>query len=185
MRVLTRNVFSLILLLIFFLSAFCASADNGDTIVYRTKTGECYHKKTCSYLKSCIPLTLEEAVAMGLRPCSRCKPPEFDTESQNETRTEFVKNDDSNYDRIAEEYNRIRNGNRSSNGSRSSNNSISARAAVPPTQSVITTHGFDLLERLQSEWDVSLVSASAGAILSGVFTSLLWRAKIRQQKREK
>ncbi len=56
-------------------------AASGDTIVYRTKTGDKYHTKTCSYLKSSIELTLQEAVNMGLTPCSRCKPPTLDSSS--------------------------------------------------------------------------------------------------------
>lgn len=45
-------------------------------VVYITNTGECYHRGTCSYLKSKIETTKEEAQAMGLRACSRCRPPE-------------------------------------------------------------------------------------------------------------
>ena len=43
--------------------------------VYRTITGECYHTDECIYLKSKISLSLKEAANMGLRPCSRCSPP--------------------------------------------------------------------------------------------------------------
>lgn len=50
---------------------------NGDTVVYVTRTGECYHRKNCSYLKSRIETTLEEAVADGYRRCSRCTPPKL------------------------------------------------------------------------------------------------------------
>ena len=57
-------------------------AASGDTTVYRTKTGDCYHKKGCSYLRSSIKLTLQEAVNMGLRPCSRCHPPELTSSSR-------------------------------------------------------------------------------------------------------
>lgn len=39
--------------------------------VYVTKTGECYHKEGCSYLKSKIPMILEQA-QKNYRPCSRC-----------------------------------------------------------------------------------------------------------------
>ncbi len=53
-------------------------ADNGDTIVYITKTGECYHNTGCSYLKSKIEISLSEAVSAGYRPCSRCHPPKLD-----------------------------------------------------------------------------------------------------------
>ena len=44
--------------------------------VYITNTGECYHRGTCSYLKSKIETTKEKAQSMGLRACSRCRPPE-------------------------------------------------------------------------------------------------------------
>lgn len=52
---------------------------SGDTIVHRTKTGECYHKAGCSYLKSDIEVTLSDAIELGLRPCSRCHPPTLDS----------------------------------------------------------------------------------------------------------
>lgn len=44
--------------------------------VYKTKYGECYHMQGCMYLKSCIKTTLYAAKQSGLRPCSRCCPPE-------------------------------------------------------------------------------------------------------------
>lgn len=44
-------------------------------ILYRTYSGECYHRASCSYLKSRIEVTKESAKAIGLRPCSRCNPP--------------------------------------------------------------------------------------------------------------
>jgi competence protein ComEC len=48
----------------------------GSTIVYVTRTGECYHVKGCRYLKSsCIAITLKKAKAEGYRPCSVCDPP--------------------------------------------------------------------------------------------------------------
>ncbi len=44
--------------------------------VYKTRTGECYHRSGCSSLsKSQIPTTVSEAQAIGLRPCKRCNPP--------------------------------------------------------------------------------------------------------------
>ena len=66
--------------LLFSLCEVCAFADNGSTIVYRTQTGKCYHRGNCGYLHSKIEITLEEAVAAGLRPCSRCNPPILDHE---------------------------------------------------------------------------------------------------------
>ena len=50
-------------------------SDNKTTVVYRTKTGEKYHRDGCSYLKSKIEITVGEAQAMGLTPCSRCNTP--------------------------------------------------------------------------------------------------------------
>ena len=41
-------------------------------IVYVTRTGTKYHKAGCSYLKSKIEMTLEEAEDEGYTPCSRC-----------------------------------------------------------------------------------------------------------------
>ena len=41
-------------------------------IVYKTKTGRKYHKAGCSYLKSKIETTLNEAIVEGLTACSRC-----------------------------------------------------------------------------------------------------------------
>lgn len=44
--------------------------------VYITKTGSKYHRAGCRYLsKSCIPISLEEAVRRGYTPCSVCRPP--------------------------------------------------------------------------------------------------------------
>lgn len=45
-----------------------------ERIVYRTKSGKKYHRAGCSYLKSCIEVTLSEALSRGLSPCSRCNP---------------------------------------------------------------------------------------------------------------
>ena len=60
-----------------------ALADSGKTIVYRTKTGECYHRDGCRYLRSKIQITLDEAVnKYNLRPCSYCNPPTLDSRSQ-------------------------------------------------------------------------------------------------------
>lgn len=49
--------------------------DTSDDIVYITNTGKRYHRITCSSLrKSMIETTRAEAAAMGLTPCSICKP---------------------------------------------------------------------------------------------------------------
>ncbi len=62
-----------------FVSSNTAYAASGDTVVYITKTGECYHTSKCSSLKkSKIQTTMQEAVNKGLRPCSKCKPGSID-----------------------------------------------------------------------------------------------------------
>lgn len=69
-----KNTLFAVLVLIAFLLV-SAYAYNGDTLVYVTRTGECYHRDGCSYLKSRIEITLEDAVNQGYRACSRCHPP--------------------------------------------------------------------------------------------------------------
>lgn len=50
---------------------------NSDVIVHITKTGEKYHSAGCQYLRqSDIEVTLSEAKARGLTPCSKCNPPQ-------------------------------------------------------------------------------------------------------------
>lgn len=44
--------------------------------VYRTHSGEKYHIEGCYYLKSKIETTIDAAKSMGLKPCSRCQPPQ-------------------------------------------------------------------------------------------------------------
>jgi methylphosphotriester-DNA--protein-cysteine methyltransferase len=64
---------------IFILVAALALAAPGTTTVYITRTGEKYHKESCSSLKkSKIPITLEEAIKQGYEPCKRCDPPTLD-----------------------------------------------------------------------------------------------------------
>lgn len=63
-----------ILLLISICFLLFSTETKADYIVYVTKTGECYHIEGCSYLKSSIPISLEDAIAKGYRACSRCKP---------------------------------------------------------------------------------------------------------------
>lgn len=71
----------LLLLLALAATAFAATA-SGDTLVYRTGSGKKYHTMTCSMLngKDSVELTLAEAVAAGLEPCSKCNPPTLETE---------------------------------------------------------------------------------------------------------
>ena len=56
-------------------------ADSGSTVVYITRTGECYHADGCRFLqKSKIETTLADAVARGYRACKVCRPPSLDDE---------------------------------------------------------------------------------------------------------
>ncbi len=51
-----------------------SASSSGDDTVYVTKTGECYHRSSCSSLKkSKIPMSRSEA-ASRYRPCSNCRP---------------------------------------------------------------------------------------------------------------
>lgn len=53
-----------------------SSSASDEIIVYVTRTGEKYHRESCSYLRqSKIETTLSEAVEDGYTPCSRCHPP--------------------------------------------------------------------------------------------------------------
>lgn len=48
----------------------------GDETVWATASGECYHRSSCRMAKGASPLPLRAALRRGLRPCSRCRPPE-------------------------------------------------------------------------------------------------------------
>jgi len=51
-------------------------APKATVTVYTTRTGSKYHTSGCSYLsKSKIAISLSDAKAEGLTPCSRCNPP--------------------------------------------------------------------------------------------------------------
>ena len=76
-------------LLGFFLAVFIlvspALAAGGNTVVYITRTGECYHTGSCRHLKkSKIEITLADAVARGYRACKVCCPPSLDGEERQE-----------------------------------------------------------------------------------------------------
>lgn len=50
-------------------------ATEQSATVYRTKSGTKYHRGGCSYLRGgAIPISLNDARARGLGPCSRCSP---------------------------------------------------------------------------------------------------------------
>lgn len=88
-----RKIIVLIFSVIFFATTFLNAAEitataeriDGETTVYITKTGECYHTGTCGSLKkSKIETTLQTATDAGYRACSKCHPPVLtDTTSKN------------------------------------------------------------------------------------------------------
>jgi len=45
--------------------------------IFRTVTGECYHRGDCFYLESKISVTPEDAIRRNLRACSVCKSSEI------------------------------------------------------------------------------------------------------------
>ena len=74
-------------LLGFFLAVFIlvspALAAGGNTVVYITRTGECYHTGSCRYLKkSKFEIKLADAVAPGDRACTVGCPPSLDGEER-------------------------------------------------------------------------------------------------------
>ncbi|ADK81084.1 DNA/RNA non-specific endonuclease [Sediminispirochaeta smaragdinae] len=73
-----------VVLCLFVLFPAVAFSENGDFIVYITKSGTKYHLDGCPSLRSSkIPITLSEAIAQGYEPCSRCNPPTLvSTDSQ-------------------------------------------------------------------------------------------------------
>ena len=85
----TRGLASLLAAVIMLLSAVpvFSCADNSDTTVYVTRTGECYHTDSCRYLKSKIETTLGEADENGYRACSVCDPPVLDSSTRSSTCT--------------------------------------------------------------------------------------------------
>lgn len=93
-----------------------ALAADGSTIVYTTRTGECYHLGSCGSLsRSCYETTLAQAVADGYRPCGRCHPPTLDSSQ-------------STFDRLMDEVNKTTG--RSSYGSSSSSSYSSYSSGI-------------------------------------------------------
>lgn len=93
-----------------------ALAADGSTLVYTTRTGECYHRYSCSSLsKSCYETTLSQAVAAGYRPCGRCHPPTLDAGSSSDDSSKTA------LERLVED--RIASNNSSGGSSRSSSGS--------------------------------------------------------------
>jgi uncharacterized protein (DUF1330 family) len=79
-------------------------SDPQEITVYITETGEKYHNDGCQYLsKSKIAISLEDAVADGYEPCSKCDPPILQSENaanteQPEPAIVVVPNDQDNHD---------------------------------------------------------------------------------------
>lgn len=71
-----KRIFLLLLPLLLICSTAAQASDdyNGDRTVYVTATGECYHRRSCSYARAGEAITLQEAVDEGYRRCSRCRP---------------------------------------------------------------------------------------------------------------
>lgn len=87
-----KNIIALSMVVMIIGSMFIGSnkvyAASDDTVVYITKTGECYHSDGCSSLrKSKIATTLKSAVDKGYRPCSKCHPGTLDAASSSTTTT--------------------------------------------------------------------------------------------------
>lgn len=119
-----------------------ALAASGDTLVYVTRTGECYHRSGCSYLKSSREVTLDYAVDHGYRPCSRCSPPRLDSSSRSVPTTAPTKAPSRSY----------------SSGSSSSSRSYSSSLPVPSYSS-----------ESDSMAESIVILESAGAVLIVLF----------------
>ena len=104
-----------------------ALAADGSTLVYTTRTGECYHRYSCSSLsKSCYETTLSQAVADGYRPCGRCHPPTLDAGASSDDSSKSA------LDRYFEErgYGSTHSSGSSSHSSGSSSSRSSSRASA-------------------------------------------------------
>lgn len=108
-----------------------ALAADGSTLVYTTRTGECYHRYSCSSLsKSCYETTLSQAVADGYRPCGRCHPPTLDSGSSSAK--------PSLSDRIAASNSSGSSSGSSYSGYSSGSSSYSSRASVSSSRSEVS-----------------------------------------------
>jgi hypothetical protein len=83
MKKLRTIIITFAILVSFGIQASTVYAASGDTVVYITKTGECYHSSGCSSLRrSKIETTLQSAIDKGYRACSKCNPVSLDSSSQ-------------------------------------------------------------------------------------------------------
>lgn len=74
------KIFFIILVLFTLTSSLGANTESEQkketTTVYVTKSGSCYHKRSCSTLsrsKTIYSMTRKEAKSKGYRACSKCK----------------------------------------------------------------------------------------------------------------
>lgn len=102
---------------------------NGGLIVHVTKTGDCYHNAGCSYLRSDIEMTLEDAYLAGYRPCSRCNPPEYTGDASSGA----VHNNSNNY---SDNYNN-NNSNYSNGNNSNTGNHYNTTTSVSKTKSPV------------------------------------------------
>lgn len=76
----TKKLVSVLLIFLLIMNPIMVFAANGSTIVYITEYGKKYHNYGCRYLKdSCYDVTLDQALARGLEPCSVCYAPSPDS----------------------------------------------------------------------------------------------------------
>lgn len=91
MKVLFKNGFVVLSMVVILFSGLVVDktislAASGDTTVYITKTGECYHADGCASLRrSKIETTLQNAVDKGFRACSKCHPATLDASTTTST----------------------------------------------------------------------------------------------------
>ena len=181
----TRRIiaFLLALTLIFAIAmpVFAETSDNGDTIVYRTRTGECYHRNGCSYLRSsCIELTLREAVERGLRPCSRCSPPRYNGESTSESSSVAPRNNgDSSVGNT--------NSSKSDQTSSSSNtNSKTSSDGSTGTKSVVSSReSKEQRKRAIKLWSAGIIGGVVLVAAAGLFTKNAISKKRAEEERRK
>lgn len=84
----TAGAVVLLLILVFSARTALAYTGNGGTTVYVTRTGNCYHRSGCKYLKSSRAIALEDAYIDGYLPCEICQPPQYTgTAKRGEVRT--------------------------------------------------------------------------------------------------
>ena len=186
----TRRIiaFLLALTLIFVITTpvFAATSDNGNTIVYRTRTGERYHRDGCSYLRSsCIELTLREAVERGLRPCSRCSPPRYNGEISNESSAVAPRNNGDSSGGSSTNVNT--NSSKSDQTSSSSNtNSKTSSGLSTDTKSVVSSkESKEQRKRAIKLWSAGIIGGVVLVAAAGLFTKNAISKKRAEEERRK